>query len=127
MTVIVDGTQLVCTDCGGTCPWDTDKYDDVMHYPGCIRIDLINDWELHRELYKVLTSNKCVKYNKSCDILTCNPFGGCCPAKYKLGNVLPKDLWRPEGTPLMCGTEQTEGCYKKYFAHHEDEVLSIVL
>lgn len=125
MTVMVKGTKLVCTDCGGTCPCFTDNYDDVMHLPGCRRIIGLSIWNRHRLLHLTLIYNKCAVTGKLCDTMSNNPFGAECPAKLKLANVLPKDLWRPISLPLLCNTEQIEDCYKRYFAQYEDEVLQL--
>ena len=114
------GDLLVCDDCKGTCPRDTNDYDDVMHLPGCPHRARLNVWEKHPLIQEKSTSGYlCRKYMTSLNVNA--TFARNCPEFNKLFSIIMDDLAIPES----CRSKYT--CYEKYFKEYEDEVLEMAM
>jgi hypothetical protein len=111
------GLFLICPDCGGTCPRDEDKYDDVMHLPGCIRRARLDVWAKHPAIQRLMSSAYGCKENVI--DLNAQMFSRTCPAARELLSILDSKM-SPE-----IGCSMVRQCYAVYFEQHEEEVLEI--
>ena len=115
---------MICKECGGTCPLNTDNYDDIMHDPTCNRVIMLDFWKNNPELKPIYDNmDMCLKRNMFIRELIDNPFPRSCPAFYSLLNVIPDKFMH--FLPLSVDCKEKEECYKKYCKKHEDYILEI--
>ena len=112
------GLHLVCDECGGTCPYTENKYDDVMHLEGCPRRRRLN---VLAKFGDVTVLERQAHHCSIDERLNTADVSRTCPAWRRLMGVVTSNP-----TPAMfCGRDRTDTCYNSYYEKHEERVLEL--